>query len=143
MIVQIRAIILVPAVLSVLISCVQMEHQSSADMNPTIQSPKTIADHEVLARRYENEAKIMLAKIQEQKILIEKYDEESNRYGQEAEKGIFNTHRLRGDDENYFFAKRAKDNKLKSQALIRSYEKLAEEIMSRAALHWKVVTESK
>jgi hypothetical protein len=140
---QIRVIVLVPAVLSFLISCVQMEHQSSVDMNPTAQSPKTIVDHEALARRYENAAKIMLAKIQEQKILVEKYDEESHRYGQEAEKGIFNTHRLRGDDENYFFAKRAEENKLKSQALIRSYEKLVEENMSRAALHWKMLTESK
>ena len=140
---QIRTIVLVPAVLSFLISCVQMEHQSSVDMNSTVQSPKTIVDHEALARRYENAAKIMLVKIQEQKILVEKYDEESNRYGQEAEKGIFNTHRLRGDDENYFFAKRAEDNKLKSQALIRSYEKSVEENMSRAALHWKMVTESK
>jgi hypothetical protein len=140
---QTRSIVLVPFVLIVLASCVQMEHQSSVDMNPTVQSPKTIVDHEALARRYENAAKIMLVKIQEQKVLVEKYDEESNRYGQEAEKGIFNTHRLRGDDENYFFAKRAEDNKLKSQALIRSYEKEVEENMSRAALHWKLVTESK
>ncbi len=55
---QTRSIVLVPFVLIVLASCVQMEHQSSVDMNPTVQSPKTIVDHEALARRYENAAKI-------------------------------------------------------------------------------------
>ena len=108
------------------------------------QSSKTISDHEVHARHYESAAKILLAKIQDQKILVEKYAEEINRYGQESEKGIVSTHRfLRGYNENYFFAKRAEDNKLKSQDLIRSYEKEFEENMSRAAVHWKVVRDSK
>ncbi len=140
----VKIITLIPVAFCLLTSCAQMERGSSMGIDAITQSPKTIADHEVLARHYVNEVKILLAKIQDQKVLVEKYAEESNRYGQESEKVIVNTHRfLRGYNENYFFAQRAEDNKLKSLNLIRSYEKAVEENMSRAAVHWKVVRESK
>lgn len=140
---QTKTFVAILAILGLLVSCAQMERNQSMDMSQAVQSAKTSADHEALARHYEDVAKRMQAKAQEQKKLFEKYEEESNRYGRLAEKDIFNTHRLRGDDESHFFAKQAEERKAQSQALMRSYEQAAEENMNRAAAHRKMAAEAK
>jgi cobalamin biosynthesis protein CbiD len=110
-------------ILASLAACAQLEPHP-ADMTQTIQTAKTSAEHEALAKHYEDTAKRIQTKIQEQRTLSEKYEEEINRFGMLAEKDIFNTHQLRGDDESYYFAKQAEARKVDSQALIRSYQKM-------------------
>ena len=129
-------------ILASLAACAQLEPHS-ADMTQTIQTAKTSAEHEALAKHYEDTARRIQTKIQEQRTLSEKYEEEINRFGMLAEKDIFNTHRLRGDDESYYFAKQAEARKADSQALIRSYQKIFDENMSKVASHRKMASELK
>ena len=140
---QTRTFVAVLTTLGSLVSCAQMEPNHPMNMSQAIQNAKTSADHEALAKRYEDAARSMQAKVQEQKKLFDKYEAESKLYGLQSEKDIFNTHRLRGDDESYFFAKRAEERKAQSQALIRSYEQAVEENMNKAVLHRRMAAETR
>lgn len=54
------------------------------DMTKAIQSAKTRSDHEALAKHYENTAKEMRAKKQEQQKMLEQYESNTSHYGKEA-----------------------------------------------------------
>jgi hypothetical protein len=117
---QIRTFFVAFTVLGLLSSCAQMDRYHPMDMTQAVQSAKTRTDHETLARHYENMAQTMQEKMQEHKKLLEQYEAQSDRYGRDAE-----------------------DLKGHAQALIRFYEKAAEENMRMAALHRKMGAEAK
>ena len=115
---QTKTFFAVLAVLGLLASCAQLPHPM--DMTQAVQSAKTRADHEALARHYENMAQSMQEKMQKHKKLLEQYETQSAHYGREAE-----------------------DLKAHSNALIRFYEQAAEANMSIAASHRKMAVEAK
>lgn len=108
------------AVLGLLASCAQMERYHPMDMTQAVQSAKTRADHEALAKHYENMAQTMQERVQKHKKLLEQYETQSYHYGREAE-----------------------DLKAHSHALIRFYEQAAEANMNMAASHRKMAAEAK
>lgn len=117
---QIRTFVVALAALGLLASCAQMERYHPMDMTQAVQSAKTPADHEALAKHYENMAQVMRERMQKHKKLLEQYEAESYHYGRQAE-----------------------DLKAHSHALIRFYEQAAEENMNMAAAHRKMAAEVK
>ena len=117
---QTKTFVAVLAVLGLLASCAQMERYHPMDMTQAVQSAKTPADHEALARHYENMAQTMQERMQKHKKLLEQYETQSYLYGREAE-----------------------DLKAHSHALIRFYEQAAEANMNMAASHRKMAAEAK
>ncbi len=117
---QTKTFFAVLAVLGLLASCAQMERYHPMDMTQAVQSAKTRADHEALARHYEDMAQTMQEKMQKHKKLLEQYETQSYHYGREAE-----------------------DLKAHSHALIRFYEQAAEANMNMAASHRKMAAEAK
>jgi uncharacterized protein YyaL (SSP411 family) len=116
---QIKACVAVLAVLGLLVSCAQLDPHPM-DMTQAVQSAKTRADHEALAKHYEDMAQAIREKMQKQKKLLEQYETESYHYDGQAE-----------------------DEKAHSRALIRFYEQAAEPNMNMAASHRKMATEAK
>ncbi len=113
---QTRTFVAVLAVLGLLASCAQMALHPM-DMSQAVKSAKTSADHEALAKHYEETAKRMQAKAQQQRNMLEKY-------GIRTDVGA--------------------DNQMEySQVLIRRYEEAAEANMSMAASHRKMAAEAK
>lgn len=117
---QTRTFIAVFAVLGLLASCAQLDPYHSMDMSQTVRSAKTSADHEALAKHYEDTAKSMQAKAQQQKKMLEEYEAHGYHYGREAE-----------------------DLKAHTHALIRFYEQAEEANMNMAASHRKMAAEVK
>ena len=117
---QTRTLVAVLAILGLLASCAQLDPYHPMDMTQAVQSAKTSADHEALAKHYEDTAKRMQAKVQEQKKMLEQYEAESYHYGRQAD-----------------------DLKAHTQALIRFYEQAAEANMNMAASHRKMAAEVK
>lgn len=117
---QIRTFVAALAALGLLASCAQLNPYHPMDMTQAIQSAKTSADHEALAKHYEDTAKRMQAKVQENKKRLEQYETQSYHYGREAE-----------------------DLKAHSQALIRFYGQAAEANMKIAESHRKMAAEAK
>jgi hypothetical protein len=100
--------------LGLLASCAQMsplEAQNDAIHRAGI-SAKTYADHEKLAKQYQNTAKEMLKKAEEQKKLLQHYEEKSYLYGRQAQ-----------------------DKQSHTVALLHKYERTAEDDIKQAAFH--------
>jgi hypothetical protein len=116
---QTKTFVAILSVLGLLASCAQM-NPHPMDMSQAIQNAKTSADHEALAKHYEDTAKRFQVKAQEQSKGLEQYEGESYHYGKEAE-----------------------DLKAHSRAMIRSYEQAAEANMNMAAAHRKMAAEAK
>lgn len=76
------------------------------------ESAKTYADHDRLAQRYQNTAKELRVKAEEQKKLLQHYEEKSYLYGRQAQ-----------------------DNKSHTQALVARYERAVEDNVKLAAHH--------
>ena len=76
------------------------------------QNAVTRNDHETVAKYYEDVARKMQAKVEEQKLLLEQYEDKSYLYGREAQDLQAHTH-----------------------ALVRKYEKEAKANVKEAALH--------
>ncbi|MGH8762788.1 MAG: hypothetical protein ACREUR_06085 [Nitrosospira sp.] len=76
--------------------------------------------HEAVARHYEDVAKELQAKINEQKQLLEHYE-----------------------DKSYIYGKRAQDLQAHADALIRKYETAAKENLREAALHRQIASKRK
>lgn len=119
---QVKTFFAAFAVLGLLASCAQMERYHPMDMTQAVQSAKTRADHEALARHYENMAQTMQEKMQKHKKLLEQY--ETQNY-------------------SYHYGRDAEDLKAHSHALIRFYEQAAEANMNMAASHQKMAAEAK
>jgi hypothetical protein len=80
--------ILAVIVLSLFISIAQAEliEPHPMDMSQAIEEASTAADHEALAKHYEDIAKKMQLKVQEHDKLLEKYIANAHRYGRLGER---------------------------------------------------------
>src|SRR5687767_2533694 len=78
----------------------------------------TYADHDKLAKEYQNTAKEMLVRAEEQKKLLQHYEEKSYLYGRQAQ-----------------------DKQSHTLALLHKYEQTAEEVIKQAAFHRKMALE--
>ena len=114
---KIRVLFLI--ILGLLVSGVQM-NAYSMDMGQAVQNAKTPADHEALAKYYDQAAKEMQSKVQEHQKMYEKYQDESQYYGRQ---GL--------------------DMESMCQGLIRAYEQATKENLNMAASHRKMATEAK
>jgi hypothetical protein len=90
------------------------------DMTQAVQSAKTAADHDALAKHYENAAKEMRAKAEEHKKLLAHY---------QAKKALYR--------------KYTQDLVSHCQGLIRIYEQAAAENMGMAQSHREMAAEAK
>ena len=79
---------------------------------------KTYVDHDNLAKQYQNVAKEMLVKAEEQKKLLQHYEEKS-----------------------YLYGKQTQDKQSHTLALLHKYEQTAEEIIKQTAFHRKIALE--
>lgn len=105
-------------ILSLLASCAQMSPHPM-DMAQAVQTAKTRADHEALAKHYENAAKEMQAKLQEHKKMYEEYEAHREYYG-----------------------RRGLDMDAMCRALIHFYGQAAEKNMEMAESHRKMAIEA-
>ena len=99
---------------------------SSATAAQTIDNPETLAaaqnattrsDHDAVAKSYEDAAILMQAKVEEQKELLEHYE-----------------------DKSYLYGRRAQDLQSHTAALIRHYEKAVKANIQEAALHRQIAS---
>ena len=107
------------AILGLLVSCAQMKPQPM-DMTQAAQKARTGPDQNALAKRYEDAAKELQAKVQEHKKRLEEYESHS-----------------------YLYGKQALDLQAHCQGLIRFYEQAAEANLSMADSHRKIAAEAK
>lgn len=101
-------------VIALLSACSEMNPQSM-DMDLAAQNAVSNADHQMLAKHYEDAARDMQAKEDKYKKLLARYESKSYLYGRQAE-----------------------DLKAHSQKLIDAYEKAAEENLKMAAMHHRM-----
>ncbi|EGW20299.1 hypothetical protein [Methylobacter tundripaludum] len=92
-------------------ACAEM-NPHPMDMNLAVQNASSKADHEALAKHYEEAAEEMRLKAEEHKKLLSQYQSKSYLYGRQAE-----------------------DFKAHCERLIDVYEKAAEENLSMAKMH--------
>jgi hypothetical protein len=90
------------------------------DMTQAVQSAKTAADHEALAKHYEDAAKNMGAKVDEHKKMLAQYQSKKVMYGKYAQDLINHC-----------------------QGLIRIYEQAAAENRAMAKSHREMAAEAK
>jgi endonuclease III len=69
---------------SLLTACAEM-NPHPMDMSQALQNAKTSADHEALAKHYDEAANVMQAKVDEHKKLLGQYQSNSYLYGRQAE----------------------------------------------------------
>ncbi|RFC36506.1 MAG: hypothetical protein DID90_2727553712 [Candidatus Nitrotoga sp. LAW] len=72
------------SILCLLASCAKMDPHPM-DMTQAVQSATTRADHNALAKHYEDTAKEMQSKVQEHKKQLEEYENHSYNYGKRAQ----------------------------------------------------------
>jgi predicted ribosome quality control (RQC) complex YloA/Tae2 family protein len=108
------------SMLGLLASCAQMSsfETENADTLRAAQNASTYADHDSLAKQYENAAKEMRVKAEEQNKLLEHYE-----------------------DKSYLYGRRAQDLQAHTSALLRRYQQFAEENLRQAAYHQKMASE--
>lgn len=102
-------------------ACAQMspfEAVQNTNIRKTAQSPRTRSDHDALTRYFEEAAREMRTKAQEQEKLLEHYEQKSYLYGREAQ-----------------------DLKSHTAALVRKYKETAEENIKEAAAHRQMALE--
>jgi hypothetical protein len=107
--------------LGLLAACAQLSpHEAAHNTNArrVILKARVRSDHDALSEYFENIARKMQAKAEEEKKLLEHYEEKS-----------------------YLYGRRAQDLKAHTAALVRKYTKSAEENMKQAALHRKMARE--
>lgn len=88
------------------------------DIEAASHSAATRSDHEAVAKYYEDAAMEMQAKAQEQKHLLEQYE-----------------------DKSYLYGRQAQDLQAHTYALARKYEKEAQTNIKEAALHRKIASQ--
>lgn len=106
--------------LGLLASCAQLGslEVQNADTLRAAQNTRSNVDHDNLAKHYENTAKEMQVKVEEQKKLMQHYEDKSYLYGTNGQ--TFQAH---------------------TSAMIRSYERAARESLNEAAFHRKMAAE--
>jgi predicted small lipoprotein YifL len=106
--------------ITLLASCAQMGplEAQNADIRKAAENARTHADHNRLAKQYESTAKELLVKAEEQKKLLQHYEEKSYRYGRQAQ-----------------------DHQSHTSALLNKYQQAAAETIKQAAFHHKIAAE--
>jgi hypothetical protein len=106
--------------IALLASCAQTSpiEARNSDIRKTAESARTYADHDRLAKQYESTAKELLVKAEEQKKLLQHYEEKSYLYGRQAQ-----------------------DNQSHASALLNKYQQAAAETIKQAAFHHKMASE--
>jgi hypothetical protein len=113
--VKIKIVLAALLVMGTLASCAMKPHPM--DMATAVQNAKTSADHEALARHYEDAAKEMQTKIDEHKTLLAQYESKS-----------------------YLFGKQGQNLTAHCKMLIDFYEKAAKENLEMAAMHHQLAS---
>lgn len=114
-----RTFLVVLTTLGLLASCAQMDPQPM-DMTQTAQKARSGPDQNALAKRYEDAAKELQAKVQEHKKQLEEYESHA-----------------------YYYGKQAQNLQSHCRGLIRFYEQAAEANMSMAKSHRQLADETK
>lgn len=114
-----RIALAIVATLGPLASCAHIEPHPM-DMTSAIRNAKTSADYEALARHYEDAAKNMQAKADEQKRMLAQYQERGYYYGRQTEDLIEH-----------------------SQALIRFYQEAADANLNMAHYHHRLAEDAR
>ena len=106
--------------IGLLASCAQMSplEAQNEDIHRTEKNAKTYADHDKLAKQYQNAARETLKKAEVQKKLLQHYEEKSYLYGRQAQ-----------------------DKQSHASALLHKYERFAKEDIKQAALHQQMASE--
>lgn len=107
--------------LSLLAACAQLDpHEAvqSTNASKVVHNEEMRGDHEALTRYFENAAREMQAKAEEQRKLLEHYEEKS-----------------------YLYGRTAQDLKSHTAALVHKYAKSAEENIKEAAVHRQMALE--
>lgn len=112
--------VVILSTLGLLASCAQMSplEAQNDNIHRAGKSAKTYADHDKLAKQYQNAAKEKLTKVEEQKKLLQHYEEKSYLYGRQAQ-----------------------DKQSHTLALLHKYERTAEEDIKQAAFHRQMASE--
>ena len=108
--------------LGLLAACAQMtplEAVQNTNVRKASQNARTRSDHDALAKYFENTAKQMHSKADEQKKLLEHYEQKSYLYGRQAQ-----------------------DLKSHTSALVRKYEETEEASIKEATLHRRMAQEA-
>lgn len=106
---------------SLLAACAQIsphEAVQNTNVRKAAQNARTRSDHDALTRYFEDAAKEMQTKAQEQKTLLEHYEE-----------------------KGYLYGRQAQDLKSHTSALLRKYEANADENIREAAAHRQMALE--
>lgn len=113
-------LVAVLSAVSLLAACAETTPLERKNANSHVASEKARkpADHDRLARHYENTAKQLLAKVEEQRKLLQHYEEKSYLYGRQAQ-----------------------DNQSRATAMLNKYEHDATETMKQAAFHNRMASE--
>ncbi|MEK7721246.1 MAG: hypothetical protein AAB359_02525 [Elusimicrobiota bacterium] len=108
------------SMLGLLASCAQLGalEAQNADTRSATQNTRTYADHDNLAKHYENTAKEMQVKAEEQKKLLQQYE-----------------------DKSYFYGTNGQTFQAHTSANIRSYERALRENLDKAAFHREMAAE--
>lgn len=112
---KIRVFFAALAMLGLVGACAQPQ---PINMTQAVKSARTSADHGALAKRYEEAASQMQAKVQEHKTELKEYEYRSEHYG-----------------------KRAQDLQAHCRGLIRYYEQAAEANREMAEMHRQIAAE--
>lgn len=117
---EIRKFVAAISALGQLASCAQLDplDARNASATPPAQNTRTLAEHDNIARRYENTSKELLVKAQEHKKLLEHYEDKSYLYGKQGQD--FQSHKI---------------------ALVRKYTLAAEKAATEAAFHYRMASE--
>lgn len=117
---QLGKLVSVVSMVGLLASCAQMAplEAENANVRKAAENARTYADHDKLAKQYQNVARESLVKAEEQKKLLQHYGEKSYLYGRQGQD--FESHNL---------------------ALLRKYEQTAEESVKQASYHQKMASE--
>jgi hypothetical protein len=108
------------SMLGFLTACAQMGPHEAENVTArkAAESARTYADHDRLAQRYQSTARELRVKAEEQKKLLQHYEEKSYLYGRQAQ-----------------------DNKSHTQALVSRYERAVEDNVKLAAHHRNMAAE--
>jgi hypothetical protein len=107
--------------LSLIAACAQVsphEAVQNTNIRKATQNARTRSDHDALTKYFEDAAKEMQTKAEEQKHLLEHYEE-----------------------KGYLYGRQAQDLKSHTAALLRKYEASAEENIKEAAAHRQMALE--
>ncbi|HEX8874362.1 MAG TPA: hypothetical protein VF780_07000 [Nitrosospira sp.] len=114
-----RIALAIVATFGLLASCAHIEPHPM-DMTSAIRNAKTSADYEALARHYEDAAKNMQAKADEQKRMLAQYQE-----------------------HGYYYGRQTEDLIVHSQALIRVYQEAANANLNMAHYHHRLAEDAR